>query len=73
MPPARRFWRGSEPTSCELCNNRLRVSFYDAKTPGGPWGMICSLCFTIHDMRTGTGWGQKYERQRDGSWLKTEG
>jgi hypothetical protein len=47
---------------------------YDAKTIHGPWANMSEISFQRHGFgRLGTGYGQKYEKQPDGRWLKVEG
>lgn len=47
---------------------------YDAKTKQGPWANMTPSSFHLEtDGRLGLGLGQKYEKQADGRWLKTEG
>jgi hypothetical protein len=71
----RRFWMGGSPTRCDACEAALRGVFYDAATRFGAWGILCPTCHVFGPGlgRTGSGRGQKYERQDDGRWLKTEG
>lgn len=48
---------------------------YDAATIYGPWALMNPNSWEKH-RRTktlGMGFGQKYERQVDGRWLKVEG
>ena len=69
------FWLSKPPTRCETCSNDIKSIFYDAKTRMGPWACMCSMCFYIGPGigQLGTGFGQKYELQEDGKWLKTGG
>lgn len=47
---------------------------YDAKTKGGPWAMMTEKSFREHGFgRLGMGWGQRYERNKDGELHKVEG
>lgn len=47
---------------------------YDAKTRMGPWANMAPSSFRTYGLgRLGTGFGQKYEKQADGRWLKVEG
>jgi hypothetical protein len=48
---------------------------YDAKTSKGPWANMTHESWLNHRAteKLGTGFGQKYERQADGRWLKIEG
>lgn len=68
------YWAGQTPKHCALCNDKLLTGFYDARIPAvGSWGTICYRCFNQHGCKTGTGMGQRFVQQRDGSFLKTEG
>lgn len=55
-------WTGSVPDKCDTCGAPIDGEFYDAATKMGPGRG-----------RVGPGRGQKYEKQADGRWLKTEG
>lgn len=68
-----RYWTGPAPVHCDLCNAEITDTFYDAGLPRGPWGFFCNDCFTQNALKLGTGYGQKYEKQADGKWLKTGG
>jgi len=47
---------------------------YDAKTKMGPWANMSEVSWKQHGIgMLGTGYGQKYEKQVDGRWLKVEG
>ena len=65
-------WFG-DITVCDFCKGPFRGDvMYDANL-GGPWGNVCQRCFDMHGCRLGTGFGQKYEKQKDGKWLKVGG
>ena len=50
------------------------AEFIDGKSAYGPWGFMTPSSWRRHGVgRLGTGFGQRYERQADGSWLKVEG
>lgn len=68
------YWCG-EVTNCDTCSSRLLTIMFDGKTTHGPWANMCPSCFRLGPGvgRTGQGLGQKYEKQADGRWLKTEG
>lgn len=69
-------WCGPVPKTCDTCETELLGVFYDAKTSlNGMWANMCTTCFSLGPGlgKLGTGWGQRYERQPDGSWLKTGG
>ncbi len=76
---AKLVWTGVV-NDCDICGHPLSTVFYDAKTRGGPWGLLCPTCFTIRGVGIGQGVGQKYELQREGigaaarwHWIKVEG
>lgn len=48
-------------------------TFYDGKTALGPWAIMTPRSWRQYCGKVGTGYGQKYEKQADGRWLKTEG
>jgi hypothetical protein len=46
----------------------------DGKTRIGPWANMTQESWRCHGVGClGTGYGQKYQKQTDGSWLKIEG
>lgn len=69
------YWVSPPPEKCQGCENDIEEVFYDGRTRIGPWALMCPMCFYLGPGigQTGTGFGQKYEKQRDGRWLKTEG
>lgn len=70
---AQQYWEGSEPDQCQTCQRDYEGVMYDARLPlHGSWANICRRCFVAFGCRLGTGWGQKYEKQPDGSWLKVK-
>lgn len=72
--PAPRYWTGTTPRSCDLCQQPLTTSFIDGATkPQGRWGCLCLKCHRIHGYGLGTGKGQMYRKQADERWLKVEG
>jgi hypothetical protein len=48
---------------------------YDAKTRMGPWALMSQRSWVNYAFSPllGTGYGQRYEKQEDGRWLKTAG
>jgi len=47
---------------------------YDAKTRMGPWANMTAKSWLDYGVgKLGTGYGQRYEKQADGRWLKVEG
>jgi cell division protein FtsI/penicillin-binding protein 2 len=46
----------------------------DGKTKNGPWAIMTPTSWRQHGVgKLGTGYGQKYEKQIDGRFLKVEG
>jgi hypothetical protein len=76
------FWLMTPPTMCELCKHALTDTFIDGATTSGQWAIICPTCWNEGYKKPGvcglggalgTGRGQKYTKQPDGRWLKTDG
>jgi len=62
------------PKTCQVCPTSLTKVFYDARTRQGPWAYLCDDCFeNLTSGRLGTGFGQKYEVQPNGTAVKVEG
>jgi hypothetical protein len=75
-PPS--YWCGDPPAQCDACRQQPRVAekFFDARTVRGPWAILCWPCHENPHIglgKLGTGFGQRYERQPDGRFLKTAG
>lgn len=70
---AAKYWQGTAPAACDVCGAQIVDTFSDAKTPMGPWANLCPGCASSMSVRYGLGFGQKYEKQSDGRWLKTAG
>lgn len=48
--------------------------FIDGKTRMGPWACMSPTSFKVFGIgKLGLGFGQKYQKQADGRWLKVEG
>jgi hypothetical protein len=57
-------------------NEAIGDVIYDARTIHGPWALMSPASFQLHggtSGRLGVGYGQRYDRQADGRWLKVEG
>lgn len=63
------------PKNCDTCDTKIVDVFYDAKTDFGPWANMCPSCFHVGPglCKLGTGFGQEYRKQKDGSFTKTAG
>jgi hypothetical protein len=69
-PPRKRC-----PDKCQICQMEMsgEHEFYDFRTFIGSWADGCVSCWYAHGTGLGTGKGQKYERQDDGTFLQTAG
>ena len=46
----------------------------DGRTHNGQWANMTEKSWRLHGVgKFGTGYGQKYQKQADGRWLKIEG
>lgn len=70
-----KYWMGSIPTKCDLCNEPITDRFYDVRLPlqGGMWANVDSACFVGSHAKLGIGRGQRYDKQPDGKFLCTAG
>ena len=76
----KKYWYGSKPTECEVCKHAIKDTFLDARlriemagSVWHGWGKVCEACHAAYGCGTGIGKGQKYQKQKDGTWLKIEG
>lgn len=71
---SRRYWMGSVPAQCEVSGQPFDKVMYDCRIPRyGQWALVCQVAFEDFGCKVGQGFGQKYELQEDGKWLKTAG
>jgi hypothetical protein len=68
-----RYWCGAAPTHCEVTGALIEDVFYDCETPHMGWACVGRAYFRAAHCQVGIGFGQRYEKQEDGSWLKTAG
>jgi hypothetical protein len=74
-----KFWFGTIPAHCDLTGANIVDSFVDGRVPGDSrWGCILPQEFKRRGGKLGTGLGQRYVKQPEGSehagkWLKVEG
>jgi hypothetical protein len=55
-------WRGSLPTTCQVCQEPLKGFFIDGYTHShGRWGIMCVACHKQFGTGLGTGRGQKFD------------
>jgi hypothetical protein len=66
------YWTGTSPVVDDF-GEQITAAFVDGKTRHGPWAIMSPASFVLEGIALGTGRGQKYEKQADGRWLKTEG
>ena len=67
-----RYWHGQVETTDNF-GNSIDDIFIDGATTFGPWAIMSPASFRRYGKGLGTGIGQKYVKQHDGLWLKTEG
>jgi hypothetical protein len=67
------YWLGNLPPKDDF-GVLYSTTMYDGKTIHGPWANMTPKSWRVHGCgRLGTGYGQKYEKQENGRWLKVEG
>jgi len=73
QPQKKVYWMGSIATNDDF-GMPYGKFMYDGKTRSGPWANMSEKAWRMYGVgRLGTGYGQKYEKQADGRWLKVEG
>jgi len=70
----KRYWLGPVNRNDDF-SVPIKNVFIDGKTKqGGKWAIMSEKSWKLHGFGVlGLGWGQKYEKQSDGRWLKVEG
>ena len=67
---------------CDFCGRVNPKEYVDGKTNVGPWANMCTqsplpnepTCYEANGIgKLGLGFGQRYQRQSDGSYKKVEG
>jgi hypothetical protein len=53
--------------------NDITLEFIDGRTNLGPWATMTPASWRQYGTGLGTGYGQRYQKQADGRWLKVEG
>ena len=61
------------PKTCDVCYSQVGDVMYDAKTVYGPWANMCENCFNTIGVGLGTGLGQRYVKNNEGTFIKQEG
>jgi hypothetical protein len=70
----KRYWMGTVRDRDDF-GLEIKDTFYDGVVANtSSWAIMTPTSFLMYGCgRTGTGVAQKYERQKDGRWLKVEG
>jgi hypothetical protein len=71
--PNPKYWAGATPKACQLCDTPLAETMVDGATTYGGWALLCHGCHVAYGCGLGQGYGQRYELQASGKWLKTAG
>ena len=67
-----KYWAG-EVKARDDFNFLIETEFVDGKTTFGSWAIMSPQAFGFHGLGIGPGYGQRYQKQADGRWLKVEG
>ena len=67
------FWLGMVPNDCQLTSRPIEDQFVDGRAPNGMWAIMHPDTFKELGQVPGTGFGQLYQRQSDGRWMKIAG
>jgi len=59
------------PIRCQVCGTRITNLFIDGATRGGRWAYMCRTCHIEEGVGLGIGRGQRYVKQQDNQWVKT--
>ena len=69
----KKYWLSAVPEKDDF-GDTIKDMFIDGKTVMGPWALMTERSFkSFGTGRMGLGYGQEYEKQKDGKWLKVEG
>ena len=67
------YWTGTLPDLDDF-GVPYKTIMIDGKTKNGQWALMTEQSFRNYGYgQLGTGWGQMYEKQPDGRWLKIKG
>jgi hypothetical protein len=73
------YWISEPPTECDITGTKIIAEFVDGRMPGRTtWACWHPVAFKRHGGSFGTGCGQRYVKQPEGTedagrWLKVEG
>lgn len=66
-----KIWIGTSPIKCDLCKEKISLTFIDGKTIYGPWAFLCPTCHSLAGCGLGIGRGQKYNYHEETmTWRK---
>lgn len=69
----KKYWLGHVGQADDF-NSAIGDEIIDGKTRQGPWALMTPSSWRLHGIgKLGTGYGQRYQKQADGRWLKVEG
>jgi hypothetical protein len=61
------------PKRCDICGAPIENEFVDGAVWMGGWANMCIPCHKGCGVGLGTGRGQHYKKQQDGTFEKVEG
>lgn len=70
------YWLGGNPERCDTCRVLIGKEFVDAVHVSGRWAVMCMTCHSnplIGRGKMGPGFGQRFQLQPNGRYLKVEG
>jgi hypothetical protein len=71
--PHKIYWAGELPPKDNFGDTYASIMI-DGRTMSGPWANMTEKSWRRYGCgKLGTGYGQKYEKQKDGRWMKIEG
>jgi hypothetical protein len=71
--PIEIYWAGRRVTTCDICRNPIADEFIDGATVRGMWMLMHPVCHGIFGQGLGKGRGQRFVKQQNGKFLRTEG
>ena len=72
--PSKTYWLSDVPKLDDF-GQPITDEFIDAATVHGPWAMMSPVSWNMFgkSVKLGTGLGQRYKKQANGTWMKVEG
>jgi hypothetical protein len=65
-------WIGTVPERDDF-DDPITTTFIDGRTVMGPWAIMTPRTHKMRGVGLGTGRGQRYVKEADGTWYKVEG